>query len=692
MPAEAPSRPNAVEAEVFENILNDRAGPVTVASLGLDPAFVRRVADHVITESYVSRYRVVVPDGTPWPPAPAPATAANSAPASAPAWMTIHPPPREEWLADDAKLGTLPEAVPAMRGYRASYEGEAARDPFGETSDVITDAGELARLRILVGERLATDGLLLTTFKVLKALPASIDTNEKKVAALWEVGIPVDLLGFFRTVGETDGDRATAHERAVRTIAEKVSAIDADEFRRRCNSWIRFELTQGLRTRGAPQRALERPIREVRVQLPRGDYWLGAGAGGAVDVVRQLMEAGVAPRVVATVHERHIDALRASASGWRVPKGTRLEVLATTCDLDQWTRDSGLAAWGVREGAPMWGTLAPRYPSRSEHASKFVGADLAGLRRLAASGHPVARSPLLFQGGNVFVCRDIPGGQHELLLIGEAEIYRNRALGLNDGETLQLLSLQFGSSYHLIFPAVGFHLDMELSIRSTEQGGAFALINDPIAGALLVIRAALPALRGAGLLEAVEVEAVAKALDANDRQTILGTLLPRVQAAQVAPGQWPLRLTMPFAVSPVDSPVGNFQRFLYAMDLLLAEALDLESLAGDPFTQAYYGALRRRAAARATFQPMLEQYKFQICPVPGWAEARVGMAYVNALQTRDAVYLSTYGGLYASVDEAAIAAVQKAVGPKTRVIGILTGESQCRFGGVHCSTLEYSGD
>lgn len=693
MPAEAPIRPNAIEAEVFENILNDRAGPVTVASLGLDPAFVRRVADHVITESYISRYRVVVPDGTPWPPAPAsaPTAAANGVSASAPTWMTVHPPPREAWMAEDAKLAALPEAFPALRGYLASYEGEAARDPFRDTSEVITDVGELARLRRLVGERLAADGLLLTTFNVLKLLPPGIDTIEKKVAALWEVGLPVDLLRHFRADDAHSLDAPARIRRAVETLQIEDPTQDRRFRDLRETASLRFEpmmLPGGWLPR---EDSDPDPIKLLRVQLPRGDQWIGAGAGGAVDVLRQLLESGIAPRVTATMSIRHVEALRAASRDWNVVAGTRLDVLAADEDLDQWARDSGRAGSIGRDGRRVAATLAPRFPNRSEHASKLVASDWSALRRLAASGHTVFRSSLLFQGGNLLLFRR-PLGDALQLLIGEAEIHRNRALGLSGMQVERLFRRELVSERSMVLPAVGFHLDMELSIRSTAEAGPFAFINDSTAGALLVIRAALPALRGAGMLSDTEVESVAKALDANDRQTILGTLLPRVQAAQVAPGQWPLRLTMPFAVSPVDSPVGNFQRFLYAMDLLLAEVLDPSELNGDPFTQAFYGALQRRAATRKAMRSMLESIGLQTCLVPAWAEARVGMAYVNALQTRDAVYLSAYGGLYASVDEAAIAAVQKAVGPKTRVIGILTGESQCRFGGVHCSTLEYSGD
>jgi hypothetical protein len=52
----------SVELEVLGNIRAQALGPGTVADLELPEDFLRRVADHVIRQSFEERYRIVVPD------------------------------------------------------------------------------------------------------------------------------------------------------------------------------------------------------------------------------------------------------------------------------------------------------------------------------------------------------------------------------------------------------------------------------------------------------------------------------------------------------------------------------------------------------------------------------------------------------------------------------------------------------
>ena len=61
-PQPAPPTPGDLEAEVRDNILNQRLGDGPVADLALPDEFLRRVADRIVRSSYEERYRIVVKD------------------------------------------------------------------------------------------------------------------------------------------------------------------------------------------------------------------------------------------------------------------------------------------------------------------------------------------------------------------------------------------------------------------------------------------------------------------------------------------------------------------------------------------------------------------------------------------------------------------------------------------------------
>jgi hypothetical protein len=55
--------PEAIEEEVYQNIIHQSVGDQGIPDFRLPEPFLRRVADHVVRDSYERRYRIVVQEG-----------------------------------------------------------------------------------------------------------------------------------------------------------------------------------------------------------------------------------------------------------------------------------------------------------------------------------------------------------------------------------------------------------------------------------------------------------------------------------------------------------------------------------------------------------------------------------------------------------------------------------------------------
>ena len=67
------------------------------------------------------------------------------------------------------------------------------------------------------------------------------------------------------------------------------------------------------------------------------------------------------------------------------------------------------------------------------------------METVAASGHAVIASPLLYQGGDLLAVVD-PSNGDRVLFIGEAEIHRNAAVGLTRDQILEAFRIEFSVS------------------------------------------------------------------------------------------------------------------------------------------------------------------------------------------------------------------------------------------------------
>lgn len=564
------------------------------------------------------------------------------------------------------------EARPLVRGFFPPLgNGIDAPGAWRSASWQLADAQvnpEGARAAELVARRLATDGLLLTVAQLLELergtfSPEPLDLLRER---LGRAGVPLDWLASFTAPGGAP---------ALETLTQRVGAgANARDLAAELASWT-FRFTPSVAGFEVATESGEHGIGTLRVQLTAGRHWQGPGDGGAVDVVRQLLERLPDTDFVAAIEARNVDEFRTTARTWHVE---HLQLLPQELVVSQWAQDDGKSGF-TADGAVV--TLVPRYVNRGEEVSSWVPGDARALEALAAAGFRVARSPLLFQGGNLIVARDPKRGER-VLLAGETEIFRNVALGLSREQVLAAFQAEFGVARVLVLPALAYHVDYEVSVRAI-GGELVCFVNDPWPAVQEILHAASRALAGAGKIDAQgarELDAAVEALDAERVATILG---PQLVAQAVGPGQFRESFARLFARGDHDSHVANFQRVLLAVDLLLGRAAG--SRAGDPNTRAYLEAGARQTQARAELAELLRAQGWSVVPVPSLSEGARSIDYLNGVHAQGLYLMPAWGGLFAALDARAQAAFESRLGAGVRVVPIFCSESQRRFGAVRCA-------
>ena len=590
---------------------------------------------------------------------------------------------------------SLPEARPPLRGFRATiFDATGAPWPF-ET----TGAGDDPRFddaRQLVARRLARDGLLVTLAGAIEVLRpgkftglATVAPSQDQINLLRSVGLPVDLLPFFRGPdGSEKPSFAVVGHIAQRLLDGATLAAMRSELQR-----IPYHFSQTLPGFRVMTESGENEIGTVRLQLTRGTYWRGRGAGGNLDLARQLIERLPDAEFIASIEEKHLDQFLKLASGWPLLRPGRLTVLPEPLPVAQWSQDNGkagtitVAASGGGTGgaaAPVRiATLVPRYASRREDGSVFIPGESFLMDALAATGHTVIQSPLLFQGGNLLAVRD-PATEERLLLIGEAEVYRNTALGLTTAQVLEAFRVEFAVDRCIMMPAVSFHLDFDVCLRFS-HGQMVAFVNDSATAARIVLALGVKALARSGVLDSVLAQELLSDLEARRPVPFLDRLGPILGGQMNKQGRFGVSFARAFAVDEVDSPVGNLQRFLLAMDTFVhAHIRPTERHA-----KAYLSSFRRRAADREELNTLLSSLGWKVVGVPSLADGDRSINYLNGIHDRGHYYMPAYGGLFAPLDDAAAKVFAEELGTEIAVVPILCGESQRRVGAIHCSVNLY---
>lgn len=585
-----------------------------------------------------------------------------------------------------AYWSSIPEARPPLLGYRAVVDDAGLTWPYALPRE---DAAPYLRAASdYVTTHLAREGLLKTLAHVLAIVgPANLSRGEvEDLALLRQVGMPVDLLRYFPIPGAAPDDDYSIVRHILGILLTGRSADQiGDELQ---NLQFQFNKSE-LRFRAATESG-ESEIALFRLQLSRGDYWRGVGDGSSLDIARQLFSAVPDARFVVSIERDQLKLLLGFARLWPLKRLDQLTVITEPLKVSEWAQDNGKSGHyqSTDESAAEPGTIVPRFASRGEEGNVFAPGESHLWGGLKASGHRIVQSPLLFQGGNLMLVSD-PQMGWRYLLIGEAEVSRNLALGLTEEQVIAAFKTEFDAEVVVILPAVSYHIDYEMTIRACGSG-LIAFVNDTGAAVRTVLRIGTKALRAATVLSDEQFAECISHLDSDRLSEFLAIARPRLEAAAVRRGQYPEALCDYFSAGQIDSGVGNFQSFLLAMDLAEAESRSADSPTGDAQFDEYLAAIRRRDIARRALIKKLEDLRFKIVPVPSLAEENRGLNHLNGIQTAKSFLMPGSGGFFEEYDQIAANRLSQVLGAEVKVLTILCGESQRRFGALHCAVSAYS--
>lgn len=657
MPSPAPklSPADLIQQEVAANILNQPLGHGTVADLGLPREFVARIADRVTRASFNERHRIVVPN--PAPPRSSPAPRAGGVMrvferdgGGVPGSPSL-PGVREE-------LGCLPHAN------SQSGQGDHAETPrsnSGPTLQVLD--------RPLSREALRARQLLLESRPANRAFRAGDDPATFNTPTPLP---PPDLANFKPTIPN-------------------------------------FQLL--------PDDGTHAP-RLLRLQLTRGTDYAAPGDGGSLDMLRHVAAALPSTPLLVSVERKHLADARTACEGFAAARPAPITLIVEDLPVAQWAHDNGKP--GLADGQPF--TLLPRYASRGEDGSVFVPGESFLHEGLAAAGVRCRRSPLLFQGGNMIAFhspsqRDGAVGRvassfasalpsptrrssdHEstlptrsdgvprtdlTLLLGEAEVARNTALGLSRDQVLAAFQSEFGVARIVVLPAISYHIDLEVSIRRLADGTSIALVNDQPAAVRIILHAAISALERGAHINPARGFLLRQRLDRGPMNEFLLEYWSNLAKFSTRQGHVLESSSPVFSTGPADSGVGNLHRVLLALDLLAAELPAASNL--DPHAAALLASIARREQERRRLRSQLQSLGLKVASIPSLSDADRGLNYLNGFHSPNAFFMPTYGGFFDSLDRAASAAILSAIGPSVRVLSIPSAESQRREGAVRCAT------
>lgn len=621
--------------------------------------------------------------------------------ASSPTVRVIEPPAWSDAVA--AHRTSLTEGRPELRGFRAPLLDDAA-NPWPIAAPGPDAPAELRNAVDHVAQHLAIDGLLATMVEVIRILGSArfVEPDVAAVDLLKQTGLPVDLLRFFPKPEAMRQDVADDGLSVVRFAARQLeNGMSMSDLRRALAAVpMRFQ-------RSSPELEImsesgETPIGTLRLQLTRGTDWAGAGDGGSIDLLRQLIADLPDTQIIASIERAHLDDLMTTLRGWPLREG-QLTLIAEPFTVSQWAQDNGKAGLvrppaGTKSEAKL-ATLVPRYASRGEDGSTFVPGESFLVESLQQLGQVVIQSPLIFQGGNTMVVRD-PASGARMLLLGEAEVYRNTALGLTPEQVVAAFGIEFGVERCSVLSAVSFHIDYEVSVRAHE-GRLIAFVNEPRGAVAMILAATAKVLQAHAALSDSQATEAQRLLERGELTPAVEILAPALWARADPNRHFPLAVANWFSTDPSDSGVGNLQRILLALDMVVAWSVPAEQAAQDGHSQAYLLSLQRLDQDRAALRQRLESLGFQVVPIPSMGDGRRSVNYLNGLHEPGRYLMPAYGGLFAGLDQAAAeafrAALESSQPPSgaeiepggVRILPIRSGESQRRSGALRCSAAAY---
>ncbi len=590
---------------------------------------------------------------------------------------------------------SLTECVPSSRGFIAPILQDADKSWSPNLPEDLSS--ELALAADIVARRLARDGLLATLAQAVQVIgPGRLASNANTIVeTVRSLGLPVDLLRFFPAEGTEETSAFNVIVDVMRMFGGDTTADQIiPELNARPFHFIKSRPDFAVATESG-----EYDIDTVRLQLSRGDYYQGIGDGGNVDVARQLIELLPDAKFLISIEDKNLNTFLTTSKTWAMKSLGRITILPEPLPVSQWAQDNGKPGF-VGDNLTTEATentekktsgaekqiaalLVPRYASRREEDSAFIPGETFLLDAVAATGPPIIHSPLLFQGGDLIAVRD-PASRQTILLVGEAEIYRNTALGLTRDQVVDAFRQEFGVDRCVVLSAISYHIDYEVSIRAVGNT-LVAFVNDSQAANREVLKAGLGALENARLIDASAAKHAHQAIAAGHPEESLEPIENVLINHSVGYGRFPESFAAHFVAGASDSGIGNLQRFLVAIDTIALAGPKPMWRPADPHGEAYVRTLQRRDAERNELRATLGALGWRVVGVPSTSEADRSLNYLNGVHMAGRYLMPAYGGLFAGVDRSAEDVFRREMGPKIEVTPVLSGESQRRVGAVRCS-------
>jgi hypothetical protein len=656
--------------------------------LNMPGDFQRRIADRAVIDAFQANYHRVESDAR---PTPRKLFAARSSAERFIAVVHSRPDPDA-----NQHRSQIPDSFVPLRSYRAPILGRA-----NEMPPAFALHGELSQKEITAAEyvarRLAHDGLLTTLARVIEILGPDRFTTEVTagLGTLQSVGIPTDLLACF---SGTNGDTINAPINMVAFIAQRIAGGATLESLAPELGRLPFKYALTHQPFRVATESGEDELGMLRVQVG-GGYDHGIVAGGSIDVICQLVSALPDVDFLISIPSPHLEPFHQLASqAWRLRRTNHVTLISEPLNVGAWAQDNGKAGHFTAESSPGPGigsgrqppaTLVPRYACVGEGQSSFQKGESFLMDGLRTAGHAVAQSPMLFQGGNLLAVRDPKSGQR-LLLVGEAELYRNMALGLTRSQVLEAFQAEFGVDRCVPVPSASYHLDFDVCLRA--RGGVLvAFVNDTMSAARTVVGLGLDALEKSGALIASAAQACRADLGSGRDLELVRRLRIVIPRRSPAGAGYPPLLSRQFASGRTDSTTGNFQCFLLALGLLESSLEEAGHLLADsdPEHTAYLQALRRMNAARRAQIEVFASQGWKVISIPSMTDLYRSINYLNGIHHRRGYLMPAFGGFYTPMDDAAMAAFREEFGSEFKITPILSAECQQHHGGVHCAAMAY---
>jgi len=691
----ATAQPYADPAEAFEQrvvqeIINESVGSGTTRDLHLPDAFLRRVADRRIREAFHQQVHVVRADEqTAASLRGAPPLNPDADRSATPAFHLLPAPPRTEpseaWRSF---LLSHPEAPPLHRGLRVPAVSEPDAPPPAD------DESAADPLTHVINRHLAAEGLARTIARAAAHLRGNGElpgTAAEFRAGLHRAGFPADLIAYLHRHGagrDEEHSGVPAEHRAClleEVLARARSGASDEDLANASTAYtVRWTPASDAGSFRADDEAAARPVERLRLQITRAQDWSAPGDGSVIDVLRHLVRELPELSFDISVAEELVPTLIATTADWE--HAGNLHVTPADTGMTQWIRDHAISGTvQPPSGMPERATLVPRYGSKGETNSMLMGGDTLAARQGLSPGELVIVAPLLFQGGNL-LCAVDPQRNERLLFVGEAEIHRNRGLGLTADEVIEGFRVTFGVDRVIPLAAPSYHIDFDVTFRTVDNH-LIAFVNDVEAAAAHVLHCGIDALAEAGRLPADTAAAAHRAVRDRD-SAALGRAIGFAVYGQVLPdGGFPWSLARAFSTRTSDSAIGNFQRFLLAVDRFHVLNSDDSVLPQDPGARAYYRAIRRSRSDAAALTARLREEGLPVFAIPGLSEGSRSITAVNALHADGLLLMPVNGGLFTPLDEAARDAFAATLGPSVRIVGIPCGETFRRSGGLHCAAI-----